>query len=180
MIEKVYDIDPGEAEELVPGAGWTFDVSGELVTTGEDGQVVVDFDDIDGSVSVDITEDSAPATVEEWVMVGGSCEVTADTNEQLEVAAVGDPRGTLDEEAGAMMDVVVNAGETVTCTFVNETGEVEAATATPKVTPPPTDALPLTGTPGGDSWRIALLAIAGLLATLLLLAPAPSKARRRR
>jgi hypothetical protein len=180
VIEKVYDIDPGEAQVLVPGEGWTFDVSGELVTTGADGQVVVDFDDIDGSVAVDITEDGAPDTVEEWVMIDGSCEVTADTNEQLEVAAVGDARGTLDIEAGAMTDVVVNAGETVTCTFTNETGEVEAATATPKVTPPPTDALPVTGTPGGDSWRIALLAIAGLLATLLLLTPASSKARRRR
>ena len=165
---------------LVPGAGWTFDVSGDLVTTDANGQVAVDFDDIDGSVSVDITEDGAPASVEEWVMVDGSCEVTADANEQIDVAAVGDLRGTLVLEDGAMLDIVVNAGETVTCTFTNETGEVAGETATPKVTPPPTDTLPITGTPGGDSWRIALLAIAGLLATLLLLTPAPARARRRR
>jgi hypothetical protein len=57
---------------------------------------------------------------------------------------------------------------------------VEAATGRPTVTPPPTDALPISGTPGGDSWRIALLGLAGLLATILLLTPAaPAKARRR-
>jgi len=60
-------------------------------------------------------------------------------------------------------------------------GAVLSATATPRITPPPTSTLPITGTPGGDTWRIALLAIAGLVATLLLLAPAtPAKARRRR
>ena len=60
-------------------------------------------------------------------------------------------------------------------------GEVEAATGQPTVTPPPTDALPTGGTPNGSSLAIALLAIGGLLATILLLAPAtPAKARRRR
>ncbi len=68
-----------------------------------------------------------------------------------------------------------------TTTTDTTTGAVEAATGRPTVTPPPTDALPTIGTPGSDSWRLALLAIAGLLATLLLLAPAtPVKARRRR
>jgi hypothetical protein len=60
-------------------------------------------------------------------------------------------------------------------------GGAQGATGTPKVTPPPTDTLPVSGTPGGDTWRVALLAIAVLLGTLLLLAPAtPAKARRRR
>jgi hypothetical protein len=53
-------------------------------------------------------------------------------------------------------------------------------TAKPVVTPPPTDALGTTGQASGDSWRIALLAIAGLLATILLLTPvAPARNRRR-
>ena len=60
-------------------------------------------------------------------------------------------------------------------------GGVGGATATPRITPPPTSTLPTSGTPSGDTWRVALLAIAGLLATLLLLAPAtPATARRRR
>ena len=68
-----------------------------------------------------------------------------------------------------------------TTTGTTTEGGVLGATATPKPTPPPTDTLPTSGTPGGNSWRLALLAIAGLLATLLLLAPAtPAKARRRR
>ncbi|MFH1474839.1 MAG: DUF5979 domain-containing protein [Chloroflexota bacterium] len=59
--------------------------------------------------------------------------------------------------------------------------EVLGATGRPNITPPPTDTLPTSGTPGGDSWRIALLAIAGLLAMVLLLTPAtPARARRRR
>ncbi len=50
----------------------------------------------------------------------------------------------------------------------------------PQVTPPPTDALGTTGQASGDSWRIAFLAIAGLLATLLLLTPVvPARTRRR-
>ncbi len=80
-----------------------------------------------------------------------------------------------------MNGVKINAGETVTCTFVNESGAEAGATGTPRVTPPPTSTLPLSGTPGGDSWRIALLAIAALLAMVLLLTPAtPARARRRR
>jgi hypothetical protein len=70
-------------------------------------------------------------------------------------------------------------GTTTTGTTTPD-GGVLGATATPKPTPPPTDTQPANGTPS-DSWRLALLAIAGLLATLLLLAPAtPAKARRRR
>ena len=74
-----------------------------------------------------------------------------------------------------------SSSTTSTGTTSTDTGAVLGAAATPKSTPPPTDSLPTGGTPGGDSWRLALLAIAGLLATLLLLAPAtPAKARRRR
>jgi hypothetical protein len=50
---------------------------------------------------------------------------------------------------------------------------------TPRPTPPDTAALPVDGTPGSDSWRITFLALAGLLATLLLLTPASRINRRR-
>jgi hypothetical protein len=58
------------------------------------------------------------------------------------------------------------------------TGEVQAATGTPRarVTLPPTDALSGEQTQGSGSWRIALIAIAGLLAGILVLTPS----RRRR
>lgn len=59
-------------------------------------------------------------------------------------------------------------------------GEVLAEVGTPKVTLPPTDTLSgSTQAPAGDSWRLILLAMAGILATSLLLTPATSVARRR-
>jgi hypothetical protein len=60
-------------------------------------------------------------------------------------------------------------------------GGVQGATSEPAVTPPPTATLPITGTPSGDTWRIALLAIAALLASILLFTPSsPVRSRRRR
>ncbi|MFH1475395.1 MAG: hypothetical protein ABIG85_05995, partial [Chloroflexota bacterium] len=182
IILKQLDIDPSEAETLVPDAGWSFVVGGdadELGVTGADGFTpVFTFDDIDGSLSVDVAESVQPL----FALVRASCEVTAaGENQQIAPEAIGDLRGTLDLAGAAVNAVRINAGETVTCTFVNESGEEEEATGTPRVTPPPTSMLPVTGTPGGDSWRIALLAIAALLAMVLLLTPAtPAKARRRR
>jgi hypothetical protein len=61
------------------------------------------------------------------------------------------------------------------------TGGVEAATGRPHVTPPPTDALGgTTGQPAGDTWRIALLGLAALLASLLIFSPSKTSPERRR
>jgi hypothetical protein len=60
------------------------------------------------------------------------------------------------------------------------TGEVLAETGAPEVTLPPTDALSEGAqTPAADTWRLILLGMAGILATTLLLTPAPAKARRK-
>lgn len=61
------------------------------------------------------------------------------------------------------------------------TGTVAAATGKPHVTPPPTSALGgTTGQPASGAWLV-LLALAGLLATILLVTPtSPARARRRR
>ena len=143
--------------------------------TDADGLVGHAFTQLDGPVSVDIAE----VVQEDYVLVDASCTVTE--SEELRPTAVGDDRGTVDLAGAAINGIVINAGEIVTCTFINESGDVAAETATPRVTPPPTSTLPVTGTPGGDSWRIVLLAIAGLLGTLLLLTPAaPTAVRRRR
>ncbi len=61
-------------------------------------------------------------------------------------------------------------------------GQVAGATGTPRITLPPTDTLPGTSeapAPAGDGWRLILLAMAGILATTLLLTPTGSVARRR-
>jgi hypothetical protein len=49
------------------------------------------------------------------------------------------------------------------------------------VTPPPTSALgSVPAQPAGDTWRIALLGLAALLASLLVFIPKTSPERRRR
>jgi hypothetical protein len=48
------------------------------------------------------------------------------------------------------------------------------------VTLPPTDALSAgSQVPGGESWRLVLLAMAGILATTLLLTPAKGRGKNR-
>jgi hypothetical protein len=58
-------------------------------------------------------------------------------------------------------------------------GGVEAATATPRLTPPSTDAAPgPEAAASNGSWRLMLLAMAGLLAAILVLTPATRAIRR--
>ena len=56
-------------------------------------------------------------------------------------------------------------------------GGVAGVTGKPNVTPPPTSTGGTPGTPSDGTWRIVLLAIAGLLATILVLTPATSRRR---
>jgi hypothetical protein len=53
-------------------------------------------------------------------------------------------------------------------------------TGTPEITPPPTDTLSTSTTPSNDSWRLVLIGMAGILAAVLLLTPAPAKRRIRK
>jgi len=55
---------------------------------------------------------------------------------------------------------------------------VGAATGTPVVTAPPTDAFGDPSRPSTDTWRFLLIALAGLLASLLVLTPATAPRRR--
>jgi hypothetical protein len=60
------------------------------------------------------------------------------------------------------------------------TGGVAGATSKPRITPPPTSSLGgTTGGPSSGIWLV-LLALAGLLGSILLLTPAPARARRKR
>ena len=63
----------------------------------------------------------------------------------------------------------------------SSTGHIEGATGKPHVTPPPTNTLGIpAGEPAGYTWRIALLGLAALLASLLVFSPKTSPERRRR
>ena len=57
---------------------------------------------------------------------------------------------------------------------------VLAETGTPSVTLPPTDGLGGTAAPADGTWRLALIALAALLASVLVMTPAPAADRRRR
>ncbi len=176
IVEKQLDLDPSpDVTTLVPGgAGWVFALGGDPAmkgTTGTDGTFTFDLTGIDGSTTVDVTE----TILADFEIQSASCAVVSGA--QAEAAAA---RGTFDKAAAAMTGVKVNSGETVKCTFVNVSGATEAATATPRVTPPPTDTLPTSGTPGGASLQILLLVMAGLLASTLMLVSATPKAVRRR
>ncbi|HEY8990299.1 MAG TPA: hypothetical protein VIM39_14835, partial [Candidatus Limnocylindrales bacterium] len=87
----------------------------------------------------------------------------------------GDPFGQL---SGSTLSINIQSQASYDCIFVNTGGGVEAATGTPGVTPPPTDAL--SSSPGStDGTRLFLLAIAGLIAVILIVTPAPAARRRR-
>jgi hypothetical protein len=60
------------------------------------------------------------------------------------------------------------------------TGSVLSEVGTPQITLPPTDTLSAnTGAPTGENWRLILLAMAGILATTLVLTPVRAPARRK-
>ncbi len=185
IVQKLLDLDGklSTKKDQVPAAGWTFTLSGDPgmtgKTAGSQGLYTFDLTGLDGSDVFDLSE----TVKKDFKVLTASCEVTDAVLQpsSTRVAQVGDSRGTFVKASAEMQEVEVNAGETITCTFINTSGQVERATATPRVTPPPTDAAPTSGTPGGDSWRIVLLAIAALLAMTLLLTPAtPTAVRRRR
>jgi hypothetical protein len=57
---------------------------------------------------------------------------------------------------------------------------VLSETGTPSVTLPPTDMFSGTAAPADGTWRLALIAMAALLASVLVMTPAPATNRRRR
>ena len=71
-------------------------------------------------------------------------------------------------------------GDECTDDSVVNTGEVEEATGTPTITPPPTDALSSESSESGSGLPLILFAIIGLVAVLGVLTPAPARVRRQR
>ncbi len=101
-----------------------------------------------------------------------------------------DPTMTCVWDAAGLIECSANEGqvEGLSWTIVivdntpdaQPTGGVGGATGTPSITLPPTDTIGVTGTTAsaGDSWRLILLAMAGLLGATLLLTPARAAERR--
>jgi hypothetical protein len=76
------------------------------------------------------------------------------------------------------IDTVTTTSTQATSTLTTGTGTVSAETGNP--TPPSTDTAAFTSTPGttGGGWSLILIALAGLLATMLLLTPATAPRKR--
>jgi len=110
-----------------------------------------------------------------------STESTQSTTTSASTTSTSSTGGETSTQSTQSTQSTTTPPDNTTTDSTTPAGGVGGATAMPQITPPPTSTLPTSGTPSGDTWRIALLAIAGLLATLLLLAPAtPATARRRR
>lgn len=166
VVQKLIDLDgkaaTADPADRRPTAGWRFDiaVAGGTPTTatGRTGA--------DGRLSFAITPAVAVAVVdvEEQLPKG----VTA---LQASCSGPGGSRGTASPGTGAVLDVRLAAGETVTCTFVNTSGTVSPATAKPAVTAPATSVPPSGGGSGSADWRVVVVALIGLIAMLELLVP---------
>ena len=113
-------------------------------------------------------------TIPTTLAVGGSfdCKYSA-------TAVVGTTTNTATGDSAETSPVTSSATVTVAAVPTpSPSSSVLAETATPQVTMPPTDALGSTTVPSNDSWAIILLAIAGLLASVLVMTPAAKRSRR--
>ncbi len=119
-----------------------------------------------------ITEDTINTAVAHGT--SGQTEVTAEDTAEVTVAPPTVPPTT---PPTVPPTTPPTTPPTVPPTFSQS---VLAETGTPSITLPPTDAISGTSAPAGDSWRIALLAMAGLLASVLVMTPAAANNRRRR
>ncbi len=172
VVRKLFDLDGklSTTNDRVVAAGWAFTttiangaISAASGTTGQDGTV---------SFSVSVPSNGETALV-------GVTEVMKKDFKILAASCVmgTEARGTRSDLT--MGDVAVRQDETVTCTFVNATGDVQRATATPRITPPPTDALTTSAGDGSSGMLLVILALVGLVAVLGIITPAPARARRR-
>ena len=170
VVKKLFDLDGKLAtkDDQLPAAAWSFttaiengSISATSGTTGADGMVTFTVDvPSNGQTSlVDVTE----VMQKDFKILAASCVMGEES------------RGT--SSGLTMGSVAVYQGETVTCTFINTTGDVKQAT--PRVTPPPTDTESIPASDASGNVLLVLLAIVGLVAVLGVLTPAPARASRR-
>ena len=194
-VVKIVDQDGNPAtdeDETFPG-GWHY-----LVTVGggtaDPNEVVTDEETL-AFTTITLDDGSATVSLKEVVQAG---------YDLLDAVCIQEPASEVDLHAlradrlKIMQDegIGVLEGDTLTfevpadtitlCGFLNQpekatpSGGVEGATGTPKLTPPSTDAFGAgaASSPASDTWRLMLIAMAGLLATILVLTPATKKARK--
>ena len=183
-ILKVIDIDGdlGTGTDEFAQAGWHFTVAVDG-GTADPSELTSAPDDF---VWTELTLDGPGGTVHvtealkaDFEIVDATC-FPADGVDGTNLRA----RAVTPNAAGELHDLTfsfdVQAGGSYLCGFFNTpTGDVGGATATPAITPPPTDLGQTSIAPANDSWRLILLAMAGLLASVLIVTPVMRSNRRR-
>ena len=180
------DGDPSTFEDQDFAAGWEFNLDTEAS--------IIDSEPVTG----DGEEGFA------WFMLELSQSTDATMSEDLQdgyelIDAFCVDLGGLDEEAGVSRFKTAVAGDLVAeldgdsvtftvepetvygCVFVNTLipeDSVGGETETPANTLPPTDTFGGAATPTNESWRIMLVVMAGLLASVMILTPKRASRRR--
>jgi cell division septation protein DedD len=135
---------------------------------------------VGGLLDTDPLDPGSYWIVESVVPAGytGSDPILVELNVDSQMTCVWDASGLVecvqnDGDVDSLSWTIVEVENTPVQATSTPTGSVEAATGTPNITLPPTDTI-VGGSiaPTGDGWRLILLAMAGLLATALLLTPA--------
>ena len=179
------DGDPSTFEDQDFAAGWMFNldteasiIDSEPVTgDGEEGFAWFVLE-LGGSADASITEDLQDG----YELIDAFC---VDLTQEPEAAqgnisrqAFGDLVGELD---GDSVSFTIDPNDTIGCVFVNHLvpeDSVGGETETPEVTLPPTDTFGGPSAPSNESWRIMLVVLAGILASVLILTPSPVARRK--
>ncbi len=189
MIAKVDNNGTTDPDDDVLLDGASFEVwaddGDEVFETGEDTLVFGAEAAEDGLLDTDALPGGWYWIVETVVPDGfvGSDPILVELNLDSAVTCIWDAAGLIEcsdnegDVEGLSWTVVIvdNTPEQA-----EPTGEVGGATGTPRITLPPTDTVADLGTsaPASDSWRLILLAMAGLITAALLLTPATAVVRK--
>ena len=182
------DGDPSTFEDQDFAAGWEFNldieasiVDSEPVTGDGEGGYAWFVLELSQSTDATMTEDLQDGyeLIDAFCVDLGALDEEPASVSRFNAAAAGEFVGELD---GDSLTFTIEPDTAYGCVFVNTlTPEDSAAgvTATPAITLPPTDTFgsgPMA--PANDSWRILLVVMAGILASVLILTPSPATRRR--
>ena len=187
LVVKTIDADGNleTTDDQTAGEGWEFQLD---LTDGdiEEAFPVTDADGVGGwlfTLPIDGTDASvAEVTQDNFDLIDAFCVDAGGLVEpevlRSRINAEGDIVGELD---GDSVSFPVAANNAYICFFTNSPvpeDSVQGETATPEITLPPTDAFGGPAAPTNESWRIMLVVMAGILASVLILTPSPAIRRK--
>jgi hypothetical protein len=183
VIDEDGDLQTEDDQEFA--AGWTFNL--ETDATILDSEPVTGDGEEGFAWFVLELGDSADATITEdlqdgYELIDAFCVDITQEPEAIQRnasrLAFGDLVGELE---GDSVSFTIDPNETIGCVFVNHLvpeDSVGGETETPEITLPPTDAFGGPAAPSNESWRIMLVVMAGILASVLILTPSPATRRK--